>query len=105
MVQIPTPIKDTIQRYVRALRTHNIPVQQVVLFGSYAKGTYDQWSDIDLAVVSDIFEGSRMLDRDKIRAITLSVSSLLEVLPYKPDDFTADDPFVKEILETGIQIA
>ena len=104
MVQIPDNIKNTIQQYLVALRRHNIPLQQVFLFGSYARGNYDEWSDIDLAVVSDIFEGSRMRDRDKIRSITLSVSSVIEVLPYKPEDFTEEDPFVKEILETGVQI-
>ena len=45
-----------------------------------------------------------MKDRDKIRPIKLSISSDLEVLPYTPEDFTEDDPFVKEIIETGIEI-
>ena len=62
------------------------------------------WSDIDLALVSEIFEGNRIKDRGKIRRITLSVSSDIEILPYRPQDFTTDDPFVKEIIETGIRI-
>jgi uncharacterized protein len=104
MVHIPDQITQTIQKYIAALYAHHIPIQQIYLFGSYARGNYTEWSDIDLAVVSDSFEGRRWKDRQKIRPITLSGSSLIEVLPYRPEDFTPDDPFVREILKTGIQI-
>ncbi len=104
MVKIPAKVKETIDRYLTALKENNIPVNQAVLFGSYASGNYDDWSDIDIALVSEIFEGSRIKDRSKIRPITLSVSCDIEVLPYRPKDFNPDDPFVKEILETGIRI-
>ena len=75
-----------------------------MLFGSYANGHYDEWSDIDLALVSEVFEGIRINDRSKIRPITFSVSSELEVMPYRPGDFTPEDPFVREILETGVRM-
>jgi len=104
MAHIPDNITQIIQKYLAALQAHNIPIQQVFLFGSYAKGNYTEWSDIDLAVVSDSFEGRRFEDRKKIRPITLSGSSRIEVLPYRPEDFTPEDPFVCEILKTGIQI-
>ncbi len=104
MAQIPDTVKNVIEQYLTALKEHNIPIQEVFLFGSYAKGNYNEWSDIDLALVSDIFEGIRIRDRSKIRSITLSISSEIEVLPYRPSDFTPEDPFVKEILETGVKI-
>ena len=81
---------------------HNI--EQAILFGSYAQGTYTSWSDIDLALVSSDFEGDRFKDRDKIRRIKLKISSDLEPIPYSPNAFTADDPFVKQILTTGINV-
>ena len=104
MARVPDHINDMIQKYLAALDAHHIPIQRVFLFGSYAKGNYTEWSDIDLAVVSEIFEGCRFEDRKKIRPITMSGSSLIEVLPYRPEDFTPDDPFVGEILKTGIQV-
>ena len=104
MAQIPVKVKNTIHNYLAALKEHNIPIRQAILFGSYAKGNYNDWSDIDIALVSDIFEGSRIKDRSKIRKITLSVSSDIEVLPYHPKDFTKEDPFVKEIIDSGIKI-
>ena len=104
MAKIPIRVRRTIDRYIAALRENNIPINQAILFGSYAQGKYQKWSDIDIALVSDIFEGKRFEDRGKIRKINLSVSSDLEILPYRPEDFTPDDPFVKEIMETGVRI-
>jgi uncharacterized protein len=104
MVEIPATIRDTIAKYIRALKENNVDVNRAVLFGSYAKGNYSEWSDIDLAVVSSAFEGNWIKDRKKIRAITLSISSDIQALPYRPEDFVPEDPFVKEILETGIQL-
>ena len=104
MAQIPNRVLDIIKKYLTALKNNNIPIKQAILFGSFASGHYHEWSDIDLALVSEIFEGVRFDDRNKIRAITVSVSSDLEVHPYHPDDFTPDNPFVKEILETGVKI-
>lgn len=104
MAQIPAKVRAKIRKYIIALQKNDIPINQAILFGSYAKGNHSEWSDIDIALVSEIFEGNRIKDRGKIRRITLSVSSDIEVLPYRPQDFTIDDPFVKEIIETGIRI-
>ncbi len=41
---------------------------------SYATGNYKKCSDIDIVLVSDIFMGNRIEDKDKIRNITLSIS-------------------------------
>jgi uncharacterized protein len=104
LAEIPDRVRRIIERYITALQQNNVPISQAVLFGSYAQGNYQEWSDIDIALVSNIFEGKRFDDRGKIRRINLSVSSDLEILPYRPEDFTPDDPFVKNIMETGVRI-
>jgi uncharacterized protein len=104
MDQIPDRVVDIIRRFIKDLENNQIHIAQAILFGSYAAGTYDEWSDIDLAVVSDAFEGERFRDRNMIRRITLAISSDLEPLPYRPEDFTLDDPFVREVLETGVRV-
>jgi len=104
MAQIPNQIRDIIDKYIRALEKERIHVQRAVLFGSHAYGKADEWSDIDIALVSDAFEGDRFDDRSKIRHITLSVSSDLSPLPFRPEDFVPENPFVKEILEKGVAI-
>lgn len=104
MVKIPDKIKGIIENYISVLRDNNIPIKNAYLFGSYANGNSNEWSDIDIALISDSFEGIRIKDKDKIRRITLSVSSNLEILPFRPDDFSTENPLAKEILETGIKL-
>ncbi len=104
MVQIPSEINDIIDNYLHELNQHNIPVREAVLFGSYAKGNPHEWSDIDIALVSEIFTGDRMDDKDKIRKITLSVSSRIEVIPFPVWDFNLQNPLAKEILATGMKL-
>lgn len=70
----------------------------------YATRNYREWSDIDIALVSDVFVGDRIDDKDKIRKLTLSVSSEIEVVPFTPNDFNVGNPFVKQILRTGIKL-
>jgi predicted nucleotidyltransferase len=104
MVKIPAKIKAITERYISLLRENNISVENAYLFGSYAKGKNHKWSDIDIAIISNSFEGSRIKDKDKIRKLTLSVSSSLEILPFNPRDFSFENPLAKEIIETGIKL-
>lgn len=104
MAEVPVRIREIIKRYLIELEKHHFPVKRAVIFGSYAEGRADQWSDIDIALVSDVFEGDRFNDRNKIRRITLSVSSDLSPLPFRPEDFVPDNPLVQEILKKGVVI-
>ena len=104
MANIPDKVRRIIDHYLRELENNHIHIERAILFGSYAKGRADGWSDIDIALVSDFFEGDRFDDRGKIRKITLSVSSDLSPLPFRPEDFSPKNPFVKEILEEGIPL-
>jgi uncharacterized protein len=97
-------IEKTVKSYLAQLERIGIHVQQAILFGSYASGKNDEWSDIDLAIVSNDFAGNRFEDRNKIRKITLQVNSDISPMPYRPEDFNDSDYFVKEILKTGIRL-
>jgi predicted nucleotidyltransferase len=104
MAQVTTSIIATLKKYIRELEKNNIHVRSAYLFGSYAKGEQHEWSDLDVALISDDFRGIRFFDRQKIARITIDVDYRISPFPYKTKDFTEDDLFVKEILETGIKI-
>jgi predicted nucleotidyltransferase len=104
MADVPDHIRRIIGQYLTSLRDHGFQIDDAILFGSYASGHANQWSDIDLALVSNEFEGVRFKDKNKIRKITISVSTDLEVLPFNPRDFTPSNPLVREILDTGIRV-
>lgn len=104
MAEIPSHIKKLIQDYINELEINNFPIVKAFLFGSFAKGTNDEWSDIDVALVSPAFEGSRFLDKQKIRKIKAKVSFSISPYPFRPEDFDEINLFGKEILQTGIRI-
>ena len=49
-------IVEAVQNYIRVLRLDGIPVDFAVLYGSYARGKATEWSDIDVMVVSPLFD-------------------------------------------------
>ena len=104
MDKIPDSIKSIIDNYISALKISNIKIDRAFLFGSYSYGNANEWSDIDIALISDIFTGNRIKDRDKIRACTRKVSSMIEIIPFSNEDFNESNPLAKEIMKTGLQI-
>lgn len=104
MVNIPEEIMSKILKFVAYVEKTGIRVEQAILFGSYAKGLQTKWSDIDLVLVSNMFEGNRYNDLDKLADACFAVDTDISPLPYRSEDFIEDDLFVKEILKTGIRI-
>lgn len=104
MAEVQNRIEKKIHQFVFELKKIGINVEKVILFGSYAKGTYNEWSDIDLAVVSNDFKGIRLIDKENMVSAISAVDYDISPLPYRPEDFTEDDLFVKEIIQTGIRI-
>jgi uncharacterized protein len=96
-------INNLVSKFV-LLVADEFPIKSVYLFGSYAKGEAKEYSDIDLAVVSDKFEGSRFFDKEKLNKYILKTSIDLEIHPFRTVDFTEDNPFVKEIIQSGLKI-
>ena len=100
----PDTILKCAKKFVETVRQQGIPVEAVYLFGSWAQGRATEWSDIDLAIVSPVFEGTKFYDRCKLHRAILDVDTAIEPHPYRPEDFTESNPFVREILRTGIRI-
>jgi len=96
---------DIAKRYIKALAENNIPIKTAILFGSYVNGKFEKWSDIDIALVSDKFEGNRFYDRRKIADVTLAIDVRIDPLTYRPEEFDEnEDLFVGEIIRTGRRI-
>lgn len=87
-------------QYSDVLKKH-INVERLILFGSFAKNQQHQDSDIDIAVVSPDFTGDRIEDQLSLMRYRRKVDLRIEPVPFRPQDFIAGDPFVKEIMDTG----
>jgi len=47
------------RRYIKSLGSIGIHASRIVLFGSFARGDADEFSDIDLVVIAPEFDGPR----------------------------------------------
>jgi predicted nucleotidyltransferase len=75
-------IIETARKYLRKLSDRGVPVHFGVIFGSWATGTANEWSDIDLIVVSPRFDepyGSR--DVDALWHLTVETDNRIEPVP------------------------
>ena len=50
---------EAVEHYIRVLREKGIPVEFAVLYGSFARGDEHEWSDIDVMVISLLFDGEK----------------------------------------------
>jgi len=95
----------TVRSYAKGVRKQGINLRKVILFGSFAKGTQHEWSDIDVALVADDFTGVGILDTPRFSRIHLQTSFMyIEPITYSTDYFMESDPFIEEIKKTGIEI-
>ncbi|HLF63377.1 MAG TPA: nucleotidyltransferase domain-containing protein [Saprospiraceae bacterium] len=102
-----TPTKVAIAKveaFIRELKDHGYHPIRAIVFGSYAKFRQHKDSDIDLAVWDEKFEGSSPLDIEPILSLMRKYSAI-ELHTFSPDDTYENHPFVKEIVDTGIEIA
>jgi len=91
--------------FARALLKHGIKLDRVIVFGSYINGTPDAYSDIDLALVSRQFSGFGFEDRKYFAGINNQKPFInIETKTFPTDYFEEGDPFISEILRTGIEV-
>ena len=95
---------EIVKDYVNFLKTQQLAIQQVYLFGSYATGTFDEDSDIDVAVIMKHLENSFMMQVTLMK-LRRKFDTRIEPHPFDENDFDTTNPLVAEILHSGIQVA
>jgi len=91
------------KEFVAACSKNGLPVLSAWLFGSYAKGKQQEYSDIDVALVSDAFTLNFIDNNHKTALINYQFPDI-EVHHFNTQIFTKDTPFINEIKKTGIRI-
>jgi predicted nucleotidyltransferase len=81
-------------------------IDSAYLFGSYAKGTATEHSDIDICFFSSGFENMTSFEiMKKLFRLTWKYENMdIEPMGFAVSDLYNDNPFVKEILRTGREI-
>jgi len=89
---------NTVERYAEVV-TKELSPAAIVLFGSYAKGTAHEESDIDVAVIFDGFSGDWLKTSSQLWRLTRAVS--FDIEPILLDSTKDKSGFVKNIYKTG----
>lgn len=91
---------ERLTRFVRELKAA-LPVEEVWLFGSFARGEVHEGSDIDLVIVGDFRERFH----ERIGRIWALTDLPIEPLCYTREEFEEmkreGNPFIREVLATG----
>ena len=109
---MPETVKLAVSQFSRELkRMLGERLVRVVLYGSYARGDYDNQSDIDIAA---IVKGSRLDLQNKLKAVwDISADIGLEndvvvsptVIPYDEfEEYKEKLPYYRNIAREGMQI-
>lgn len=100
MVKIDDSIFIKIKKFHEALKI-KYKIEHIYIYGSYADGSYNEWSDIDLAViVKDSDSHSR-----EIFSLGKDYDIRFDALGFKSYDFEHSLlPIIPEIKEKGIML-
>lgn len=91
--------------YLQAVRATGVNVRRAYLFGSYALNRQHEWSDIDIALIADDFTGLAVLDLDRFRILHIQPEFVaIETHTFPTRRLEEGDPFIREIVKTGIEI-
>lgn len=103
--KIPKKIKEDIIKYVDELK-RDIPVDRVVVFGSYAKGNFTKKSDVDLAIISDSFSEKGLSNSFLFRKLWNVENSNIDPVGYSNKDYISDtpSPLLSEIRRIGLTL-
>lgn len=98
-------ILQIVQEYVEKI-CENYKVEAIILFGSYAKGTEHEDSDIDIAIVTDDIKNDIFDEEVNLMGLRKGIDYRLEPHIIRIQDYKdISTPFVQEVINTGIQVA
>lgn len=97
-------IRSILLKYKSLLEKDGFPVQALILYGSYAKGNFRAYSDIDVCVLSDKLLKNKDYYETYLWKKVLEVDPRIEPVGYHPRDFKDIDPLVNEIKKEGVVI-
>jgi predicted nucleotidyltransferase len=97
-------VKEEAKLYADEIRRH-LPVDKAYLFGSYAKGTANELSDVDVCFFLRDYGGKERIDVGSfLLKIASDYKAYFESLVFETSEIELNNPFVNEILHTGLEL-
>jgi predicted nucleotidyltransferase len=100
-------IKEFAVRLYQGLLEVGVHSDMIILFGSVAKGTQHQDSDIDFCVVSRNYGKDPVMENARANMVASKIDTRIEVRTASLDDYMKSfvlSPILYEIKKTGICI-
>ncbi|MFH1838211.1 MAG: nucleotidyltransferase domain-containing protein [Candidatus Kuenenbacteria bacterium] len=95
MIKKQNKIKEIVKKYADELKKNNFSFKAIYLFGSYAKNNEHQWSDIDVAVISDKLKRNWEKNELLLWRLRRNIDSRIEPIGFTSKDFQDKcDPMV-----------
>lgn len=105
MFEISPEILKKVRNYLALVEDRGIPVKEAYIFGSHALNEENENSDIDLAIMSDKFQGIRILDRELLLGLSRRVDVRISPLPVSTD-YIKDSMFItEEVINKGFRVS
>ncbi|MFO8072847.1 MAG: nucleotidyltransferase domain-containing protein [Polyangia bacterium] len=104
---VEADVRKKIETYVAQLDTLGVPVSRIVLFGSWARGEAHEWSDIDVVVISPVFdEESPRKEIALLWEALVATGGYIEPIPCGERRWIEDDgsPIIEIARREGIEI-
>ena len=98
---ISIDILNLIQKYIDEVKKY-YKIDSVILFGSYAKGTNNEDSDIDIAIISSDIK-NEFEDGVMLLKLTWKIDTRIEPHAFSANKLN-ENPFINEIIKTGIEL-
>ena len=95
-----------IRKFLKRLLQEGIPVEKAFLFGSFARGEENEESDIDVMLVSDVFDRNDDQVVGKTWRISRSINTRIEPYTVGKKRFLSDEfsPLLQVAKKEGIEI-
>ena len=98
-------IMEIVQKYVEKV-CENYKIEAIILFGSYAKGTEQEDSDIDIAIITDDFKNDIFDEQLNLKKLRWEIDLRIEPHLIRIEDYKeVSTPFIQEVIDTGIKVA
>jgi len=82
-----------------------IHFREAWIFGSYIKGSQNENSDIDLAIVLDDSDVNLFDTEVKLKIIRKGEETIIEPHVFTNSDFNTNNPFFQQIVNNGLKIS
>lgn len=96
---------EKVQAVLQALRDDGLSISEAYLYSSYAVGTPDGESDIDVAIVSPDLSGDRLEDWMRLNKVSSRIDVRMEVIGFRPEQFRDENPLAWEVQTKGLRLA